>query len=427
MDWSEPSVHMPDIKIPATTTRPLYIARRDSDDFTRIDAVNLSVLVNNCLYIVMNQGHRHSPLRAGQVLSRNLDLTRQKRLDPSNLSEQVFVVYDSINDARRDIGRVHGRYRAIKIPELDRWRQDVNKFLRISWTLCRVDPVGDAQFVWRAEQRISQHRADRAEHKVRAAGLLSRVASLTDQTGWRNTPTIPLQCMAADRELAARAQEVRGIGRRMDWRAVVLEHYIDQLRSECWAIRRVAQNALIAADIFSDARTPKTLRTRANRMADYVEFLREVQVRTFSRVFTHVAEELEETCGLLYDAADRRSSTDSLERVRALLSKIYRSMVFIDEHWRLQEILVVVEEHHHRQQPFSWEQIDMFAEELNSIHRTLTTVDPITGDHIDKGFSTDVLPVVLGGTVLARTDLLSTSGVHLQHLYEHLKMACEPL
>lgn len=424
MDWSEPSVYWPELKTPATTTRPLCIARKDSDGFMRIDAIDLVVLVNSCLYLVMKDGQG---LRAGQILSRNLDLTRQKGLDPNNLAEQVFAVFDSIYDARRGIGRVHGRYRSTEIPELVHWRLEIDKLLRVSWTLRKTDPEGDAQFVWQAERRLSRHRNDRAAHKVRATGLLARIASLTDRTGRRNTPTIPLQCMAADWELFARVQEVRGIGRRMDWRAMVLEHYIDELRSECWAIRRAAQDALCTPDIFTEGhRIPRALRMRANRMAYYARFLREVQVRTFNRVFTHVAGELENACELLHDAAERRSA-DRLDRVRELLSRIYRSMMLADEHWRLQEILAVVAEHHHQSQPLSREKIDMFGDELADSHRILTSVDPMTGDHIDKGLERNVLPVVCGEIVLARADLQNSAGVFLPGVYRHLKKACEPL
>jgi hypothetical protein len=149
MGFSEAFVFWPELKNPVTTTRPLCITRGNANGLTRIDAVDLIVLVNACLYIVIKNGQG---LRAGQILSRNLERTRREGLDPNNPAEQVFLVYDSIYDARRGIGRIDGRYRAIEIPELARWRADADWLLRTSWSLRKADPEGDARFTWVARQ-----------------------------------------------------------------------------------------------------------------------------------------------------------------------------------------------------------------------------------------------------------------------------------
>lgn len=420
---SEFSVLWPELKNPAVTTRSLSITNGSSDGVTRISAIELLILVNGCLYVVKNDGQG---LRAGDILSRNLDLTRRKGSDPTRPEEQVFIRYKSIYDARRGIGRVYGRYKAIELPELSRWRLDADWLLRRSWTLSRNDPAGDAEFVWRADGRIRQHLGDRAAHKVEALAKFVKIATLTDALGRRNTPAIPLQCSAADRSLQAREQEVRGIGRRMDWRGVVLEHFVDQLRSECRAIRRAAQDALSAKDLFGSERTPKALRVRAQRMTEYAEVLHGLHVRTFDRVFDHVASELNEASQLLYEAASQRDVAP-LDRVRELLSKIYRSMMLVDEHWRLEEMLDVVAEHYHRKEPLSDEQKRIFIDELSGIHQTLTTKDSLTGELIGHGFERDVVSVVIGNVLLARTVLSSVAEVNLRYCYEHLKTACAPL
>ncbi|MBI5369759.1 hypothetical protein HZA85_01005 [Candidatus Uhrbacteria bacterium] len=424
MSFFETAVFWPDLKISATTTRALTVMR--SGTTTQLDPVSLIVLVNDCLYIVACDGQG---LRAGQILSRNLDLTRRNGGHPSDLSSQVFVVYDGIYEARRGLGRIDDRYRGVEVPELARSQMDADWLMRASWTLARAEPDAEDRFVWRAQSRAERHRSDRASLKVRAFTRFVKIATLKDATGRRNTGAIPLQCTASERDLQARVQEVRGIGRRMEWRAVVLEHYIDQLRRECWAIRRAAQDALESSEIFGDKRTPRALRIRANRMAQYGEFLKDMRVRRFSRVFTHVSQELAQIAGLMHDAADARSK-EPLNDVRALLSKIYRSMMLVDEAWRLEEILVVVAEHHAHGTILSPNERRLILDELRAIHSTLTSKDPLTGEPIDKDFATDILPTVIGNVLLARIDLedqQADPSALIRHLYDHLKVACHPI
>lgn len=420
--YLEVEVVWPDLKNPVTTRRPLSVADGHGG-VTQIGAINLIVLVNMCLYIVAEDAQG---LRAGDILSRNLELTRRRGQDSLNLANQMFLRYRSVYDARRGLGRIDGRYKSSEIPELKRWGMDADWLIRASWSLRRDRPDLDAQFMWVADRRVQGHRGDRADLKIGARALFERVTTLRDRLGRRNTPSLPLQLSAADRLLEARAHEVRGIGRRMDWRGVVLEHVLDQLERECRAIRRAAQDALTAKNLFGEERTPKSLRTRANRMGEYAGLLRDLQVRTFDRSFTHIISELEEICELLHDAADRRSA-DRLERVRELLRKIYDAMVLAEQHWRIQEILLVVADHHHRRAPLSREQIDLFVDEITEIVRALTDPDPITAESIGATFRTDVVPIVRGQLTLAKLDLRNAEGVDTERLYDHLKKASDPI
>lgn len=420
--YLEAEVIWPDLMSPIMTTRALTV----SDGHGRvkqIETLDLVILVNMCLYIVERDGFG---LRAGDILSRNFDMTRQYGQDSSDLGSQVFLRYGSIYDARRGIGRIEGRYKRLEIPELQRWGMEVDWLIRVSWTLQRDKPDLDAQFIWVADQRIRKHKTDRADKKVAARELLARVSTLHDRTGRRNTSSLPLQLSTADQRLEARVQEVRGIGRRMDWRAVVLEHYLDQLERKCRALRRAAQDALVAKDLFGEERTPKALRRRANRMLEHSEILGDVQVRTFRRAFTHIARELEEISELLHDAADRRSA-DRLERVRELLKNVFESMVLAEQHWRMQEILLVAADHHHRKLSLSSEQISLFLDEVTGIIQVLTDVDPVTGQFIGSAFLTDVVPVVRGKLCLAKVELQNVLGVNVEELYRLLKQAAEPI
>lgn len=420
--YVEAEVVWPDLKNPVTTRRPLSITDGHGG-VTAIGTIDLIVLVNMCLYVVAKDAHG---LKAGDLLSRNFELTRRRMRDQQNLAEQMFLRYTSIYDARRGIGRIEGRYRRLEIPELRRWSVDADWLIRASWTLTRTQPERDANFIWVADRRIHGHRKDRADFKVAALQLFDKVSTLRDRLGRRNTPSLPLQLSAADRLLEARTQEVRGIGRRMDWRAVVLEHYIDQLERECRAIRRAAQDALTSKSLFGDERTTKTLRTRANRMGEYAGMLREIKVRTFTRAFAHIARELDEICDLLHDAAERRSP-DRLDRVRELLRRIFDAMVLAEVHWRIQEMLLVVADHHHRRAPLTPDQIRLYVQETEDLVRLLTDPDPVTGERVGTTFTTDVVPVTHGQLVLAKLDLLNSAGVEMSSLYGHLKAAASPI
>lgn len=422
MNYDEPLVVLPELATLATTTRPLLCVVDSEHHLALYEALDLTILVNGCLYLVRNDSEH---LRAGDILFRNLRLSINKGLDPRELSEQIFVRYHSIYDARRGIGRIYGRYKSNEIPELERWRIDTDWLLRTSWRLERGSDK-EAEFVWRAERRVRKHAGDSADHKVRARGLTAKVATFMDVLGRRNTPTIPLQMCAADRALQARIQEVRGIGRRMDWRALVLEHMIDQLQNECRLIRRAAEEAFICKDIFGEARTPKTLRQRAMRMRDHAVFLQELPVRTFNRAFNHVARELVEVADLLCESA-RDRSIKPLERVHRLLGTIYQSMALSELHWRLQEILLVVAQIVKSGYTLSPSQTTLFVEELQDVCNALTGSDPVTCVPMGDGFELNVIPTVLAETRLALVCLQSADGVCLPDLYDHLKSACAPL
>lgn len=421
MESCEPSVGWPDLKNPVTITRPLCVSNGRNTEPTRHSQLELAVLVNHCLYVSLQAA---AGLRCGDILSRNLDLTRRKGNDPDRPDEQVFVRFESLYDARRGIGRVYGRYRAVELPELERWKMDADWLLRTSWTLCRSDEA-EREFVWRADKRIREHEHDRAEHKVSAVKRFIKAASLTDLLGRRNIGMVPLLCSATDRSLTARMHEVRGIGRRMDWRAVVLEHYLDQLVAECRLIRRAAQDAFTAHDIFGDKRTQRTLRFRANRMAEYARFLETVNVRTFSRAFAHVSHELLEISDLLHDSADIRDSAP-LKQAQPLIGKIYQSMLLLEQQWRLEEILLVVADRLQYGFHLVAKQEELFVQELEDVIRILTTVDTVTGEKVGERFEMNVVPSVVA-RVRESLECLHCRPVDLQGIRDNLKAACLPI
>lgn len=422
MSYQETRVGFPDLKKPVTTVRPLSISF-GKEGVKQLEGIPLIILVNACLYVVRED---YEGLRAGDILSRNLFLTREKNLNVHDLESQLFVRYRSIYDARRAIKRIDPRYAAVEIPELVQWGLDADKLLRDSWTLHRASAQEEAVFVWRADRRVQRHRYDRAQHKVDARDRFAKIATIQDRTGRRNPSSIPLQCLAADRELITRIQEVRGIGRRMDWRGIVLEHLIDQLLSECRLIARGAQDALTSEDIFGEKRTPKTLRKRAQRMRQYVIFLSGLRIRTFDRSFRHIVRELDEASEFLIAMADERATTH-LSRVRELLVNTYHSTQLAQEHWRMQEVLLVVAALYHDRGSLSFAQRTLFLQELEDILRTLKTPDSVTGTLIGSTFVREVLPDVRRYLDLAQHELRRVEGVDMAALYEHLKAAVQAL
>lgn len=258
---------LPELKKPVHITQTVVVC--ESGQEHRAVLLKLTVLIPKCLFLVYEDT---DGLRAGQVLSRNLDLTRESGLDPSISEQQIFVVYHSLFDAARAFGRIFPRYREREIPELASWESDADWMMRQSWTIDQAGPNEQAKFVARAEERVSRHAHDRNPDKVAARERTTQAKKLEDKTGRRNTGRIPLICGAVERGLQRRTQAVRGIGRRMDFRAVVIEHYLDQLRAECFGIRRAAQSALLTKKVFEPgSRTAPEMRKLAARMVAYAQ------------------------------------------------------------------------------------------------------------------------------------------------------------
>ncbi len=412
----------PDLHNPQIIERTLVLSLSKKDN--RVVTVRVVVLIGRCLYLVHE---KQDGLREGQVLSRNLELTREIGYNPDLDAEQVFIVYDSLFDARRAFSRINPQYREVEIPELVNWKWDADWLLRQSWTLDEADSQRRSQFVLRAGDRANKHARDRNQEKVAAQGRTRRVALETDVTGRRNIGRIPLMCGAIERGLQRRVQSVRGIGRRMDWRAVVVEHYLDQLRQECFLLRRCAQSALITKAIFEPgSRSAPAMRKLAMRMAHYATQLATIRARPFNRTFRHASHELTEASRLLTLAADAREGTYA-NLAKAQLATTYRSMCLLEQHWRIEDILTTVSTLFHRRKKLQTDQVVMMKDELIDVLGHLERPDPHTGELIHAGFKR---PDTVEDTMLRLRSciaLLSQESIKLKDLRIQLKAACRPL
>ncbi len=412
----------PDLKNPTYATQTLVVCQAKQEH--RTITLSVIVLVPSCLFLVEKDVEG---LRAGQILSRNLELTRESGLDPDVVEQQIFVVFNSLFDASRAFGRIDPRYRTREIPELRSWETDADWMMRQSWTIDQVGPDEEAKFVARADERAARHLKDRNKGKVLARDRTAQAGSIEDKTGRRNSGRIPLLCGSVERGLQKRTQAVRGIGRRMDWRAVVVQHYLDQLRSECFAIRRAAQSALLTKKIFEPgSRSAPEMRKLAERMTSYAQTLKTLCARPFTRRFTHVARELEEASKLLVESASMRNGA-SADLAKTQLEITYRSMCLFEEHWRIEEMLATASHCLHDKQSLTQHQVTVMHSEQEQILDRLTHPEPVTGSLIHEGFKR---PDTVEDAVLhlrSCIEDLKTVPLDLKQFVAHLKAVCKPL
>jgi len=138
----EPDVRWPDLEKPVVIKRDLVLVlhqktSKKSDLIVCAD-ISLEVLVNGCLYVVAEDSDH---LRRGQVLSRNLDLTRKHSGSLQDQASHCFIRFDGVNDARRGIGRIDGRYRRVESPDLTEWRKQLDWMMRQAWSLHKDEAV----------------------------------------------------------------------------------------------------------------------------------------------------------------------------------------------------------------------------------------------------------------------------------------------
>jgi len=223
-------------------------------------------------------------------------------------------------------------------------------------------------------------------------------------------------------------QDIRGIGRRMDWRGVVLEHYIDQLRSKCLEIQRDAEHKLASDVLFGTKRTVKTVRTQVVRMRAFAENLRRFHARPFARALAHASNDLEE-CAVLMESASAEQSPEKMQQARVLLCRVYRSMRMLELHWSMEEVLVVVADAHHRKTVVEASLVPTYLKELLSVCDGFHGKDAVTHEPIELGFKRKILPRSLPYLRMAISSLRlqvsdAKNRLHTDTAYYYLKEAC---
>ena len=378
--------------------------------------VPVEVLVNGSLYFAVED---REGLREGDVISRNLALTEDSGGDVGVPADQRMIVYAGVYRALRGIGHIRPQYDRVEVPRLYQWQQTLRWLLQVSWTLQHATPEEIAAYASGTLQLTLEFGAVRDDEKVAARDRTTASSSLTDRRGVHNVNRLPPLLWSSDMALGRRIVAIRGKGRRMDWRAMVLAHYLDRLLQICRSIHHAALERRKSDAVFGAGRTRQNALRAAVRMRDYAFELRTIHAQPFRRSLHRVADDLEVVAIHL--------ETGSLRDAQAVLGRIHRSMVLMTEyHRRLEEILVVVSRVHHLHIVPPQQEIRTLQWELRSIHKALARSDLETGERWEDGFKLGVLPHVLSQVGQARGALARREGADIEGAYEHLKQAADP-
>ncbi len=435
----EPDVQFPDLEKPVIVTRPLCVVRTEDGKkkatYNFLKEVRVEVLVNERLYVVCEDT---GSLRRGNVLSRRMDLTVKEfgTIGAGIAASHCFMVFDGVNHARRGLGRIDERYKKVESPELSEWQKQLNWMMRKAWTLHRDTETGVNEYRVVGGALQLRHGSVRNAKKVDALKKTAKATSLKDSLGRRNSGMAPLLTMNAEDKLAARAEDIRGIGRHMTWRESVLENYIDQLRVKCLEIQGAVEHRLVSDTVFGSKGTPVNLRLSADRMVAYADLLLTLNARPFTRALAHASEDLQ-TAAMHMKLAANIPKTERLydvnvEYAKEFLRRVYRSMRLLEYHWRLEEVLVIVAEAFHRKATVGSDQLDKCIEEVGEVHRLLKLDDEFTKEPLDKGFKWKNLPQVqtyleIAFLAIEQQDADPKNFIHATTAYEYLKAACYPI
>ncbi|GEM_PF-1478420 len=437
----------PDPQAPRVVTRDLTVLRGDKNPKLRrkrgepkpkplsLRGVNLIELVPHCLYEVPRYCHELAKgvdeLLPGRILSRNLKLSERLNGEPVEEEiKQVFQSFDGVFKARRGLGHPDRQYRSREIPANKQLAGTLDEMMRMSWELRKLDEDGREAYELVAVRAAKKYGRPIDETKREAQARTLQAGNPVDSCGRFNPSRLPLICIAGRGKTAKRIQAVRGIGRRMSWREVVLEHYIDRLREISRDVARSQQHRLRQQWLAPGAkRTPRLVRQEAERLTGAASRLRTIVTRPFARSFTHCANDLDEAARLLCEAADGRNG-DTITQAKQIIGRVYRAMIQMECHWRLEEILLQAAILKDRQDELGARQQRTWYEELRAVHGRLTSVDRLTGLRLEDGFRREVLPHVYPHVHLASVHLMrsaSDGGADLQTMREELKIAVEPL
>ncbi|NQV89837.1 hypothetical protein HQ487_00345 [Candidatus Uhrbacteria bacterium] len=399
-----------------------------------LTGAKLIELIPHCLYEVPMDCHELAKdvreLRPGSILSRNMKVSERLSGGPiESQVDQCFQSFDGVFKARRGLGKIDRRYRSREIPANKKLAGTLDELMKYSWELRKVDEEGQSSFVLIAVRAAKAYGKPIDETKVMAQQRTLQAGSVIDSIGRFNPGRIPLICFAGENKVASRIQAVRGIGRRMSFREVVLEHYIDRLHEISRDVSRSQEHRLRGEWLVPLKRTPNSVRKEAGQIEFEAQRLRAIVSRPFSRSFNRCADDLDEAAQLLRQAATA-SDGQYVDQSKDVIGRVYRAMIQMDCHRRLEEVLLQVGILEDRKQDIGASEQLMYKEELLAIHRRLAHVDPRTARKLEHGFKRPVLPRVLPRIHLAVEALmrkLIDGGPDLKTMQTELKLACAPL
>jgi len=422
----------PDLECPNIVTRDLTILRKGKKKISvKLTGVKLRELIPYCLYEVPESAHEQAgaipELRPGRILSRNLKISEEMYGGSvEEEMEQCFISYDGVYKARRGLSHIERRYVSTEIPDLRRWSATLDSLTRSSWGLEKSNQEARQALVSMSAHAAIEHGRVIDSHKVSARERTVQAGTLEDSHGRFNSGRIPLICFAGEKKLRKRTQIVRGIGRKMSFREVVLEQMIDALRNICTGVCR-SQEYRLRSGWFAQSpdRTPRQVRQEADRLIQEARRLRQMVTRPFARSFNRCAVDLEAAAALLQEAANNRRS-EPISQAKEKIGQVYRAMKELECHWRLEEVLFEVSILRESKQFVSALQQRIWHRTLQSVYRQLTGMEPLTGKHLEHGFKRPVLQRVVPHIQLADKSLMQDLP-DLTGVYKELKIACDPI
>lgn len=391
--------------------------------------LRLQVLIPHAMYLVLEDGYG---LKSGQVLMRNLEMMR--RLGRANVryGKQVFVRYDNLFDAFRAMSRLNPTYKAEEIPAMEALQRDSDELMEITWSLEVSDAVKRQEYEVRAWEAIKPHQNVVNLNKVDARDQLVRATNLKDRRGRFNPHRLPLMLLSVDVAVWKRIREARGIGHRMDFRAMVLELYIHKLNEMIERTRLDLKQLLRPAGVFYPGpnRRPSKVLEVVNRVRMTQKHLLTLAARPFEHVFQNVAKDLEEAAYLMEEAA-KDSDPIKMDEAKLYIHRSYRSLVLFQRGYLIQEVLATVAAIHHRKQAWLEGTFPEARDILASIVAELSANESFTNEPIEQGFRRPIVERVNVHlqAALGRLEMLETdphSSKHLAELHKQLKLAVAP-
>lgn len=418
---------------PQTETRSLLLRLRGNKEMKV--TLHMQVLVAGSMYLVLRDG---TFLKKGQVLIRNLDL--QRRLtgtSAASYSTELFVRYDNLFDAYRAMSRLNPRYMKTEIPTLESWQNECDKLMQMAWELSAKN-VGEkhVQYKVRAYSAASPHEHAQNTYKKHAYDQALRAAEVKDRKGRVNAGRLPLMLLTVDVDLWKRIAQVRGIGHRMDFRALVLDMYIHKMMEAVELTRLDLKHLLRPEGVFGTSRTPRNVHAAIKHLQASGAHLKTLVARPFSRVFDHVQEDFEEAEVLMLTAADNRDPI-IMNQARMYLNRVYRSLALVQKSWLLQEMLTTVAMVHHRREELSHTQVKELDRVLTNLASDLGGGEAFTHEFYEHEFRNPILSKVIMHLEVILIDLvqlyLRCPGENdpepgwTRKVYKELKAAVAPL
>ena len=393
--------------------------------------MRLQVLIPGSMYLVPDGCDESTGLKKGNVLIRNLDL--QQRLNGGvavTYNQQLFVRYHSVFEAYRAMSRINPTYKRVEIPMVENWLCDTDQLMKLAWTLTTKN-VGKSHVEYTATAHEAARPSELAEntHKQAAYKQTMRASHVKDRSGRINAGRLPLMLLSVDVELWKRIVQVRGIGHRMDFRALVLDLFIQKMMEAVKCTQGDLVHKLRPAGVFGTDRSPNKIREVAKHFRASAAHLKTLVARPFSHVFDHVVEDLESAASLM-DIAALKRSWQLMDDAESFLHCAYRSLAMVQQSWLIQEVLTTVAAAKHRKEELTVSEIAAAEFAVEAFLKTTSQNESYTNEPFEQDFANPILPRVRPQlvSVLEHLDLILSdpSGEHTKLVYKHLKAAVAP-